>query len=109
MREFLRDDSVENNFEKLFGVEKALHHDARLPSFQDLMPPLYEGKCLGEFFAWSLTRTDAMKLGRSGELGSPDNAKKRTEQRTTQRNDTECDGHTKRRNSRADIVVVVRI
>ena len=42
-----------------------------------------------------------MKLGRSGELGIPDNTKKRREQRTTQRN-TRIDGHTKIQNGLTD-------
>ena len=52
---------MKNNFEKLFTVEEALHYDAAA-----LLPGLDAAVVLGnldESFAWSLTRTDAMKLG----------------------------------------------
>ena len=76
---------MKNNFEKLFTVEEALHYDAAA-----LLPGLDAAVVLGnldESFAWSLTRTATMKLRRSGELGNPDNAKRRSEQRI-QRIDT---------------------
>ena len=80
----------------------------RLPSFQDLMPPSYLGN-LDESFAWSLTRTDAMKLGRSsGELGNPDNAKKIYQNREYNEQTRECVSETQRgENSLTGIVVVV--